>query len=106
MLTATITNDAIVDISWSKDGRQLHSNREIVITSYNASATLFQSNLTINVLEISDRGTYSCHVVLLSTSTDDPVSPPTTSTISLQVEGSKIVALLYTIKPEILAVCH
>ena len=94
ILTATVASECIVGISWSKDGQQLHSNPEMAITSSNATATLFQSNLTIHSLETTDSGYYSCHAELLSVSTYKPVSIPTTSTIHLDVEGISLVQML------------
>lgn len=80
-------NDATVVISWSKDGQQLHNTSKVVITSTNITAVSFQSNLTIHVLEISDSGLYSCSVVLLSLSTQNPILSPTVSTLHFEVEG-------------------
>ena len=87
VLTAPTTSDVMVVISWSKDGHQLYNNDHLLITLSNATATSFQSNVTIIALEISDRGDYSCEVVLHSTSTQSSISPPTVSTLSLEVEG-------------------
>lgn len=85
--SSTIMNDATVVISWSKDGQQLHNTSKVVITSTNITAVSFQSNLTIHVLEISDSGLYSCSVVLLSLSTQNPILSPTVSTLHFEVEG-------------------
>ena len=87
ILTGTITNDATLNIYWSKDGVQLHNSSELVITSSNTTTVLYHSNLTIHVLETSDSGSYSC-VVVLSQSTQTPTLPPTVSTTHLVVEGS------------------
>lgn len=89
LFAASITNVTTVDITWSKDGQQLHSNSELIITSSNESEISFKSNLTIYVLEISDSGFYSCQVVLLSTLTHNPISQPITSTLHLEVEGTQ-----------------
>ena len=88
MLTGAITNDATVDISWSKDGIQLHNSSELVITLSNATAMLYHLNMTIHVLKTSDSGSYSCGVQLLYQSTQTPALSPTVSTIHLMVEGS------------------
>lgn len=93
LFTATITNVTTVAITWSKDGRRLHTNKELIITSSNESEISFKSNLTIYVLEISDSGFYSCQVVLLSMLTHNPISQPTTSTLHLEVEGTQDLSL-------------
>ena len=90
MLTGTtVTDDVTVDISWSKDGMQLHNSSELVITSSNATTMLYHSNLTIHVLETSDSGFYSCRAYL-SQSTQTPILPPIVSTVHLAVEGNHL----------------
>lgn len=85
MLTGT-TIIGMVDVSWSKDGIQLRNSSELVITSSYATTTLYHSNLTILVLETSDRGLYTCRAHL-SQSTPAPTLPSVASTVHLAVEG-------------------
>ena len=89
LLSATPESDTTVAITWSKDGRQLHNNTELMITSSNETAISLQSNLTIHVLETSDSGLYSCQVALVSKSTLNPISSPAISTLHLEVKGAK-----------------
>lgn len=86
--TGTIVSDDVttVDISWSKDGVQLHNSSELVITSSYATVMLYHSNLTIYVLETSDSGLYSCRAHL-SQPMQTPTLPPIVNTIRLAVEG-------------------
>ena len=89
MLTGTIvtiSDDVIVDISWSKYGVQLHNSSGLVITSSYATKMFYHSNLTILVLETSDSGVYSCRAQL-SQSTQTSILPPSVNTIHLAVEG-------------------
>lgn len=90
VLTAPFPNDVTPVISWSKDGQLVHSSNELVITKSNVTATLIQSNLTILTLEISDSGSYSCQVVLHSSSTQSSLLPPTVSTVLLEVKGMHV----------------
>ena len=87
MLTGT--TDVTVDISWSKDGVQLHNSSQLVITSSYTTTMLYHSNLTICVLETSDSGLYSCRA-RLSQPTQTSILPPTVSTIHLAVEGIQV----------------
>ena len=85
-LSSSISDDVTVNITWNKDGRQLHNNSEILIVSANLASTKYQSNLTIHVLEASDDGLYSCSVGLISLLSNKHISQ-VTSSIYLNVEG-------------------
>lgn len=85
-LSSSISDDVTVNITWSKDDRQLHDNSEILIVSANLASTKYQSNLTIHVLEASDDGLYNCSVGLISRLSNEIISQ-VASSIYLNVEG-------------------
>ena len=81
--------DSRVNFTWKKDNRQLQANSDVSISSASLNEQIFRSNLTIHVLDRSDDGIYSCSVVLLLESFNEPVSSAT-SNIYLNVEGNII----------------
>ena len=85
-LSSSISDDVTVNITWSKDNRQLHNNSEVLIVSANIASTKYQSNMTIHVLEASDGGLYSCSAGLISQLSNQLISQ-VTSSIYLNVEG-------------------
>ena len=85
-LSSTVSDDEIVDITWSRDGDQLRNNSEILIVSANLAVNKYQSNMTIHALEASDDGLYSCRVRLISQSSNQLMLQDTSS-IYLNVEG-------------------
>lgn len=85
-LSSSISDDVTVNITWSKDDRQLHNNSEVLIVSANVASTKYQSNMTIHVLEASDGGLYSCSAGLISRLSNQLISQ-VTSSIYLNVEG-------------------
>lgn len=85
-LSSSITDGVTVNITWSKDNRQLHNNSDLLIVSANLSSTEYQSNMTIHVLEASDVGLYSCSAGLISRLSNRLISQATSS-IYLNVEG-------------------
>ena len=85
-LSSTVSDDEIVDITWSRDGAQLRNNSEMLIVSANLAVNKYQSNITIHVLEAADDGLYSCLVRLMSQSSNQLMLQDTSS-IYLNVEG-------------------
>ena len=89
----TTGSDATLDISWSKDGKQLQNSSELTITSSNTTAVSYHSNMTIHVLKISDSGSYACRVQLSQPGeTPSPLSD--VSTIHLAVKGISLLEQL------------
>ena len=88
VVISTVSDEHTVNITWSKDDSQLHSNSEISIVSANLTKHTYQSNLTIYVLEASDTGLYSCSAMTTLSESSNQLASSVTSSIYLDMEGT------------------
>lgn len=87
VVISTVSDEHTVNITWSKDDHQLHSNSEISIVSANLTKHTYQSNLTIHVLEASDIGLYSCLATTTLSESSNQLASSVMSSIYLDMEG-------------------
>ena len=87
IVISTISDKHTVNITWSKDDHQLHSNSEISVVTANLTKHTHQSNLTIHILEASDIGLYSCSAMITLSGSSNQLASSVTSSIYLDMEG-------------------
>lgn len=93
VISSTVIGDHKVNITWTKDDLQLHSNNEISIVSANLTKYMYQSNLTIHVLGASDVGLYSCSAIMLLSESSNQFISTATSSIYLDMEGMLLISV-------------
>ena len=73
---------------WRRGTTQLSNNSRINVSELVSTgrASLFESNLTINSIEATDSGNYTCEITLVLIATNNVVST-NSSLVSIVVEG-------------------